>query len=107
MFVTSQGHAYARFRRALDTGNPALVRAAAAEVPRVALLDALRVCWALRDDDALYERACVRWIGRFCLEAKPSLEGLDDAIAALCALPHHPDHSLRALTELCREHRLA
>jgi hypothetical protein len=33
--VTSQGSAYARFRRALNSGNLTLIRNAAAELPRV------------------------------------------------------------------------
>jgi hypothetical protein len=41
MFVTSQGSAYARFRRALKTGNINVIRGAAAELPRVDLGDAL------------------------------------------------------------------
>jgi hypothetical protein len=39
--VTSRGSAYARFRRALKTGNLTLIRNAAAELPRVDLGDAL------------------------------------------------------------------
>ncbi len=31
--------------------------------------DALRIVWRMREDEALYELACVRWLGRFCLEA--------------------------------------
>ena len=51
-FVSIKGGPYARFRRALDTGNLTLVRAAAAELPRVALPDALRVCVLMRDESA-------------------------------------------------------
>jgi hypothetical protein len=51
--MTSDGSAYTRFRRALDVGNLALVRAAAAELPHVSIRDALRVCLLLRDDDDL------------------------------------------------------
>ena len=39
--MTSQGSAYGRFRRALDTGNPAIALAAAAELDFVSLPDAL------------------------------------------------------------------
>src|SRR5207248_6084592 len=35
MFVTSDGNPYSRFRRALETGNEALVTAAALELPRI------------------------------------------------------------------------
>jgi hypothetical protein len=41
VFVTSEGHAYSRFQRALLTGNLNLIEAAAAELPRVGLDDAL------------------------------------------------------------------
>ena len=41
VFVSIKGGSYARFRRALDTGNLTLVRAAAAELPTINLEDAL------------------------------------------------------------------
>ena len=69
VFVSIKGGSYARFRQALETGNLTLVRAAAAELPRVNLDDALRVCLLLRSADAaLYERSAIRWLGRFALE---------------------------------------
>ena len=71
MFVTSQGSAYARFRRALETGNELLVIATARELARVPLEDALRICLLIRGGDLdRYERAAVRWLGRFALEAR-------------------------------------
>ena len=71
MFVTSQGSAYVRFRRALETGNELLVLATARELPRVPLDDALRICLLIRGGDPdRYERAAVRWLGRFALEAR-------------------------------------
>jgi hypothetical protein len=83
--MTSHGSAYARFRRALDTGNLTMIRAAAAELPQVSLSDALQVCWAIRHgDDELYERACVRWLARFCSEAQAVT--LPDVRAAAGAL---------------------
>jgi hypothetical protein len=39
--MTSDGSPYARFRRALATGNPGLVMPAAAELGRLSLADAL------------------------------------------------------------------
>ena len=47
--MSSQGSAYARFRRALKTQNLTLIRAAASELPVVRLDDALEVCVLLRD----------------------------------------------------------
>jgi hypothetical protein len=43
VFVTPQGGPYPRFRRALATGNPTLATAAAAELPRLGLGDALEL----------------------------------------------------------------
>src|SRR5881398_1637188 len=39
--MTSQGHGYARFRRALESGNAHVALAAAAELCHVGLVDAL------------------------------------------------------------------
>jgi hypothetical protein len=101
--MTSDGSAYARFRRALDTGNELLVLAAARELPQVALDDALRICLVLRDGDrALYERAAVRWLGRFALEARAVTIGdLRAAAAALDALPGQSAEAMEQLHRLC------
>src|SRR2546430_17335488 len=83
--MTSDGNPYARFRRALETGNEALVTAAALELPRIALDDALRICLVLRGGDpARYERAAVRWLGRFALEGRKGT--IDDLRIAADAL---------------------
>jgi hypothetical protein len=50
VFVTSQGHPYARFRHALATGNSRIAEAAAREVEHIALRDALELCLLYRDD---------------------------------------------------------
>lgn len=61
--VTSQGSSYARFRRALNGGDPVLLFAAASELQRLSLADALEVVLFLRSDRR-YERACLRWVCR-------------------------------------------
>ena len=48
-FVTSQGHPYARFRRALLTKNVRLIDAAARELTQVSLEDALRILVVLAE----------------------------------------------------------
>lgn len=103
MFVTSPGSAYSRFRRALDTGNANLVIAAALELPQVALEDALRICLVFRDGDPeRYERAAVRWLGRFALEARGvTIEGLQAAASALDALPERTTEAMEQLQRLC------
>ncbi len=103
MFVTSDGNPYTRFRRALETGNEALVTAAARELPRIALDDALRICLVLRGGDpARYERAAVRWLGRFALEARDvTIEDLRLAAEALDALPRRAAEAMERLQHLC------
>jgi hypothetical protein len=49
MFVTSQGHAHTRFRRALLTKNLTIIEAAAAEVGHLRLEDALAVLVAMAE----------------------------------------------------------
>ena len=103
MFVSSDGSPYSRFRRALETGNELLVISAARELPTIALRDALRVCLVLRNGDpARYERAAVRWLGRFALEARAVTIGdLRSAAEALDALPDEPQWSMERLQRLC------
>jgi hypothetical protein len=101
--MTSDGSPYQRFRRALETGNAALVTAAALELPRVALDDALRICLVLRGGDPdRYERAAVRWLGRFALEARQvTIEDLRVAADALDALPDRAPEAMEQLQRLC------
>ena len=85
--MTSQGSAHARFTRALASRNPTLVAAAAAELGRLTLADALAVTLVyLPDDGARFERAAVRWHARWCLEVRPSPDESQLALAALRAL---------------------
>jgi hypothetical protein len=68
--VTSDGSASVRFKRALQVGNELLVLAAARELAHIALDDALRICLVLGGGDPdRYQRAAVRWLRRFALEA--------------------------------------
>ena len=106
MFVTSDGNPYARFKRALETGNEALVTAAALELPRIALEDALRICLVLRTGDPdRYERAAVRWLGRFALEARDvTIDDLRQAADALAVLPRRAAEAMERLQRLCMAH---
>lgn len=101
--MTSEGSPYARFRRALETGNELLVLGAARELPQIALDDALRICLVLRDGDpGRYERAAVRWLGRFALEARAvTIADLRAAAAALDALPTRSAEAMEQLQGLC------
>ncbi len=108
MFVTSDGSPYSRFRRALATGNLNLIRAAAAELPRIGLRDALEICLLVRDHDGdRFERAAVRWLGRFALEARDvTLETIQSAAAALDSMPDQPQRAMETLAGLCLQHHV-
>jgi hypothetical protein len=56
LFVTSQGSAYGRFRRALDTGNAHIALPAATELDYVSLTDALELVLLLVDDPKRFRR---------------------------------------------------
>jgi hypothetical protein len=101
--MTSEGSPYQRFRRALETGNASLVTTTALELPRIALDDALRICLVLRGGDPeRYERAAVRWLGRFALEARgATIEDLRQAADALDALPAEAAEAMERLQRLC------
>jgi hypothetical protein len=102
--VTSDGSAYVRFKRALEIGNELLVLVAARELPRIALDDALHICLLLRDGDPdRYQRAAVRWLGRFALEARDvTLEDL--RLEALDALSDRTAEAMERLQRLCVAH---
>ena len=87
----------------VDTGNEALVTAAALELPRIALDDALRICLVLRGgDQERYERAAVRWLGRFALEAPGvTIDDLRQAADALAILPRRASEAMERLQRLC------
>jgi hypothetical protein len=83
--VTSQGRPYARFRRALASGDALVATAAARELPRVGLDDALRLLLVYHHaHDRRFERAALRWHARLCAET-PRLR-LAEAATALQAL---------------------
>jgi hypothetical protein len=92
--VSSQGSPYARFRRALANGTLLMIRAAAAELPRIDLADALAITLVIEaHDDEHYDRAVARWIGRFALECPAvTMSDLGTALDAFTALPD-PDAS--------------
>ena len=71
LFVIPQGSAYSRFHRALTTGNLQPIQAAAAELPKVSLEDALAILIVLAQrGDPHFERAAARWVGRLLAETR-------------------------------------
>ena len=106
--MTSHGSPYARFQRALRIGRLSMVRAAAAELPRIDLDDALAICLLIeRQDGERYERAVVRWLARMVLEVPGvGIDDLREALVAFEALPHNPLAARQALAGLCERHGL-
>jgi hypothetical protein len=88
VFVTSQGNAHARFRRALQTRNLRIVEAAATELPRVGLDDALAILVLLAEaGDPRFDRAATRWVGRLLTETPTGLRDARFALALVERLP--------------------
>ncbi len=99
MFVTSQGSPTARLRRALATRNPAIALAAAAEVERVPLADALALCRLLAESgDPRFSRASGRLLVRYAAETGATLAEVQLAAAALARLGENPADELARRT---------
>src|SRR3954452_3263638 len=106
--MTSDGSPYARFQRALRIGRLSMVRAAAAELPRIDLDDALSICLLISEQDGeRFERAAVRWLARLSLEVRSvRIEDLRAGLLAFEVLPETPVGARTALAELCARHGL-
>jgi hypothetical protein len=90
--MTSQGSAYARFRRALLTQNLNLIDAAARDLPQVSLEDALRILVVMATKrDPRYERAAARWAARVAGERRLSLTDSRQVLGLVDVLPLAPD----------------
>jgi hypothetical protein len=100
--VTSQGSAYARFRRALDRGNLIEATASARELEHVGLVEALELCLLLCDKAPdRFWRAALRWHGRYCREVDVELDEGQAVLATLAALcGERRSHAALALAEL-------
>src|SRR5829696_6210611 len=105
-FVTAQGSAYMRFRRALDRGNVTEALSAASELQFVGLAEALELTLLLvQDEPEKYERAAVRWHLRFAQEV-PHVD-VRESLAVLALLAAIPANRLAAfaLAELLSRRR--
>ena len=102
MFVTSQGSAYARFQRALKTGNLTIIRNAAATC-RTSSSPTRSPCASTihEAEPERFERAALRWLARFCLERRDAT--LAQVQAALWAFQNITDEpaAIETLQRLC------
>ncbi len=101
--MTSEGHPYAIFRRALDRGDVVAAWAAATDLPHLDLVDALALCLLTAErQPARFERAAARWLTRY-LEEEPrvGLEELRLTTELLASLGGpHAGAGVKALREL-------
>src|SRR3954470_15964708 len=90
--VSIKGSPYGHFRRSLEIGKLPMVLAAAAELPRLQLDDALEVLALMAEQSPpeRYQAAAARWCGRLALERNASLAQLRLAVAACELLPEDP-----------------
>jgi hypothetical protein len=70
-----------RFRRALDGGNLTEALSSASELEHMGLSEALELCLLLTAEPSRFERAALRWPGRYCRETKDVT--FDEAVAVL------------------------
>jgi hypothetical protein len=100
--MTSQGSHYGRFRRALATRNLLIIRAAAAELPRIGLAEAAAILLVTEQvNPERYEATALRWLAKLVVEGDDvGLSDIAGAATALEALPHEPA-ARRTLAEIC------
>lgn len=91
-FVTSQGSPYTRFRHALLTKNMTIIDAAAAELGRLELDDALRVLVVMAEKhDPRFGRAAARFAARVTLERRLGRADAYRVLALAESLPQAPE----------------
>jgi hypothetical protein len=99
--LTAQGHPRARFKRAIEGRWVFHAELAAREAGRLTLGEALDlVALYAEAEPAKFEKAAVRWLGRFVTESTPSLLRAQIALAALSELRAGSEAAERLLREL-------
>jgi predicted metal-dependent HD superfamily phosphohydrolase len=83
--VTSRGHQYAEFRRALERGNVWVAEAVARELQHVWLEDALTLThlYAEKEHWDKFERAAMKWLRRYLDEKEPTLKNFAKVVRSL------------------------
>ena len=104
MFVGAAGSPYAVFHRALKARNATLALAEARDMPRLNLPDVLELVLLLAETrHDLFERAAVRFAGRYLLERKALLPDGVLILALLADVGEFGDvNSAARLRELVR-----
>ena len=86
--MTAEGHAYARFQRALEHRALWAAEDAAREI-QLSLQDALQLVHLYADRRSpKYERAALRWLERYLAESSPRLQNVAEVTASLARREH-------------------
>ena len=82
--MTSSGHRYGEFQRALKNGNLWVAEAVARELPKVSLEDALRLVhlYAVKESPK-FEPGALRFLERYLIERKPTLRNFAKIVRRL------------------------
>ena len=100
--MSIKGSSYARFRRALLSGNMTIIEGAARELPQIALEDALRILVVMaRQHDDRYPRAAAKWAARVTTERRMSVEQARHVLGLVELLPEAPDALEPILRRAC------
>lgn len=87
--MTAQPRAQVRFRRAIERRALWLAEDAARELPNLSLADALQLVHLYGDRGSpKYEKAVLRWLGRYLAEDAPTLHQFAEVTATLAG--HDP-----------------
>lgn len=85
--MTAQPNAQVRFRRAIERRALWLAEDAASELPNLPLEDALELVHLYAERGSpKYEKAALRWLGRYLAEGSPRLEHFAELTANLASL---------------------
>lgn len=103
--MTAQGSPLTRFRRAVERESLVLAEIAAHEAGHLTLQDALALTALYASaGDPKFDKAAVRWLARFALEAdRVTLADMELATVSLAALPARGEPVMRVLVGLVRD----
>ena len=85
--MTAEAHAQVRFRRAIERRALWAAEDAARELPNLPLEDALQLVHLYAERGSpKYEKAALRWLGRYLAESSPRLQHFGEVTASLAEL---------------------
>ena len=84
--MTAEAHPQVRFRRAIERRALWMAEDAARELPDLSLDDALQLVHLYADQGSpKFDRAALRWLGRYLDEGSPTLAQFAEVTATLAA----------------------